>query len=289
MAGRCCLNCVYMCWDADRWLRSLAAGEPLVPRCANHPQWPGRLHEVSGTACPNYRPRAPEPAESDDTVRRIALANGRFAIVDAADYEWLSQYKWFLVGNGYAARREKGKTILMHREIMQAPEGMVVDHIDGNPMNSRRANLRTCTSAENMHNTAKRTGATSRFKGVYFNRRVGKWCARIQFKGKDFWLGYFDDELEAAHAYDRKAVELGIEFARLNFPEEWPPARRREVHAQWLRSTAGQEDKSPTLTKRRKPRAEERKTKSARATRHRARVTAPGTAARQGRRPVHTR
>jgi hypothetical protein len=230
MAGRSCLNCVYMCCDPDAWLRSLAAGEPLVARCANHPQWPGQLREVPGTACPNYRPKAAEP-EGD--VKRIPVGHGLYVYVDAADYEWLSRYKWSLCGNGYAARREKGKTILMHRQIMQAPEGMVVDHIDGNPINTRRANLRTCTYAENICNTAKRAGATSKFKGVYFYTRVGKWCARIQFKGKDFWLGYFDDEVEAARAYDRKAVEVFGEFARPNFPEEWPAERRREVHAQW--------------------------------------------------------
>ncbi len=256
MAGRCCLNCVYMCWDADRWLRRLAAGEPLVPRCANHPQWPGRLHEVSGTACPNYRPKGTQPAGD---IRFIPVGDGLYTYVDAADYEWLSKYKWSCNSSGYAARRDKGKLIFMHRQIMQPPEGMFVDHIDRNKLNNCRANMRNCTREENLRNQGKRRGSTSRFKGVYFFAKSGKWCARIRFKGEVFWLGCFDDEIEAARAYDRAAVELGIEFAALNFPKEWPPERRREVHAQWLRSTAGQEDKSPTLTKRRKPRAKRRK------------------------------
>ncbi|MEN6337259.1 MAG: AP2 domain-containing protein [Phycisphaerales bacterium] len=69
----------------------------------------------------------------------------------------------------------------------------------------------------------------SRFKGVWFEKRVGKWRATIHIKGKSIWIGHFATEEEAARAYDRRAVELFGEFARLNFPEEWPAERRAEV------------------------------------------------------------
>jgi hypothetical protein len=207
-------------------------GWPTGPLCSNHPDAPGQLHQVSPSGiCRNYRPRPPAPAQPQDTIRRIAMAGGQSVLVDAADYEWLNRHTWFCIAPGYAARHEKGKTIFMHREIMNPPKGMVVDHIDGNKQNNCRSNLRICTRQENMQNRAKPIGRTSRFKGVYYKKDRRKWCAKVYLNGGPFWLGYFDDEVEAARAYDRKAVELFGEFARLNFPEEWPPERRQEVYA----------------------------------------------------------
>jgi hypothetical protein len=253
MAERTCLKCVYVRCDPGEWLRRLAKGEPLVPKCANHPWWPGELHEVPGTPCRNYRPKPPEPSAD---IKRIPLGHGQYAYVDAADYEWLSQWNWHLYGRGYAVRSAKGKTIFMHREIMKPPKGMVVDHIDGNPRNCYRSNLRICTRTENARNRAKQAGASSQFKGVWWDRRVRKWCVAIQFEHQDIWLGYHNDEVEAARAYDRAAVELFGVFARPNFPDEWPPDRRQEVHAQWLKNNAGKAGKkSKPKGKRGSPRA----------------------------------
>ena len=81
-----------------------------------------------GRVCRNYRPRPPEPAGD---ARRIPLGDGLYAYVDAADYDWLSQWTWSSV-NGYAARNEKGKLLYMHRQIMQAPPGKIVDHFNHN-------------------------------------------------------------------------------------------------------------------------------------------------------------
>ena len=121
----------------------------------------------------------------------------------------------------------------MHRQIMQAPKGMVVDHADGNKANNCRFNLRVCTRQENQGNMQKQHGAYSRFKGVSYSKRRGKLFAQCDFGGNHRWLGFFDDEVEAARAYDRAAVEECGEFARVNFPREWPPQRRAEVHALW--------------------------------------------------------
>jgi hypothetical protein len=232
MAERTCFNCLYCCCDPCLWLRLLSWGEPILPQCANHPQWPGQLHEVPGVPCRNYRPRPATPR--GDGVRMIPLTDGCYAYVDAADYEWLNQWAWHLE-DGYALRCDKGKRgkrILMHRQIMQPAKGMVVDHIDGNKANNCRVNLRVCTCSENSRNHRKRSDSFLAYKGVFYDKRRHKWGARCQYRRDRIWLGYFDNEVEAARAYDRKAVELFGEFARLNFPREWPPQRRAEVYTQ---------------------------------------------------------
>jgi hypothetical protein len=229
MAGQHCDNCVYLVCDPELWNRLMWRGESIVPRCANHPFWPGQLHDVPGVACRNYRPKSILP--EGDNVRMIPLGDGFYAYVDAADYDWLSKDKWHLL-NGYASRKEKRRTVYMHREITQAPADMVVDHFDANRTNNCRLNLRVCTPAENHANQRKQNGASSRFKGVFYSKQRHKWCAKCWFGGRQHMLGFFDDEAEAARAYDRKAVELFGEFARLNFPEEWPLQRRQEIYAQ---------------------------------------------------------
>lgn len=221
MARRACYDCVYVRVDPDGWLRSLAAGEAVLPKCANHPQWPGQLREVPGRPCANFRARLAAP-ENGGAVKRIALSDGQYALVDAADYEWLNAYHWHLCSGGYAARSEKGKRILMHRQIMDPPQGMVVDHIDGNRANNCRSNLRVCTRAENQRNQRKQRGSASGYKGVGYLKGSDRCHAKLVFEGKTIWLGHFDNEVEAARAYDRAAVECFGEFAHLNFPEEWP-------------------------------------------------------------------
>jgi len=274
MAERTCLNCMYVSCEPGVWLRCLAAREALVPKCANHPRWLGQLRDVPGVPCRNYRVK---PVEPTGDVKRIPLGHGQYAYVDAADYEWLSQWTWHLFASGYAVRREKGKTIFMHREIMQAPKGKLVDHIDGNPRNSYRSNLRICSRAENVCNTGKRAGVTSRFKGVSLERRTGKWCALVYFRRRRIRLGTFADEVEAARTYDRAAVERFGVFARPNFLEDWPVERRHEVHAQWLKANGRQKGANPKAQRARKPGGKRRRATPARATRRKSRAAASKT------------
>jgi hypothetical protein len=207
---------------------SLSMGVATRPACANHPESLGRMRPAPcGGVCRNFRPKAATPKGQ---VKQIPLSDGFYAYVDAADYEWLSQWVWGL-HNGYAGRYKKGKLVFMHREIMQPPKGKIVDHKNRNKLDNTRDNLHVCTQQENTRNTGKRNGTSSRFIGVHYHKSAGKWCAAIHFEGKHIHLGLFTDEVEAARAYDRKAVELFGEFARLNFPEEWPAKRRRSLCA----------------------------------------------------------
>ena len=93
----------------------------------------------------------------------------------------------------------------------------IVDHIDGDPTNNRRSNLRNCTQHQNSMNSRKRKNdASSKYKGVSWDKGRKKWRAYINLMRKQLFLGRFDNELEAARAYNDKAVELYGEFAHLN-------------------------------------------------------------------------
>jgi len=230
-----CHTCIYAHWDRGLWMRSLGSGWPARPTCGNQPDSPGRMKECPhGRVCRNYRPRPPVP--TGDAVKMIPLGEGLYAYVDAEDFEWLNQWHW-RAHDGYAARQEKrnGKrtVVFMHRQIMKSSPGKVTDHINGNKFDNTRANLRNVTRQQNTHNKSKHAGGTSIYKGVSYDKRCHKWLARIYFAKEYYYLGSFATEVEAARAYDYKAVELFGEFARLNFPEEWPAERRAEVHAQW--------------------------------------------------------
>ncbi|MHC4679486.1 MAG: AP2 domain-containing protein [Planctomycetota bacterium] len=171
--------------------------------------------------CANFHPSRAADARNG-SPRRIPLTRGKFAVVDAEDYPRLSQYMWFAEGtdkNCYAVRKAGGKSIKMHRDIMRASDHLVVDHIDHNGLHNRKRNLRLCTFAENCRNTRRTATSSSKYKGVHWRKRTKKWAAAIRFENKTRHLGYFDNELDAARAYDEAARRLHGDFASLNFPE----------------------------------------------------------------------
>jgi hypothetical protein len=115
---------------------------------------------------------------------------------------------------------ERRNVYLHHFIIGDPPPGMVVDHINGDRLDNRRANLRFCTLAQNKQNSRPYRGGTSRYKGVSWKRTgkgTGKWLARIRVDGKDIHLGFHKEEEEAAKAYDTAAIRYYGEFARTNF------------------------------------------------------------------------
>ena len=152
----------------------------------------------------------------------IPLTQGKFAIVDAEDYDWLSRYKWHACKSRstfYAARRKGHTSAAMHRQIMYPPEGLVVDHIDHNGLNNRKNNLRICTNSQNLLNRRIRPDCKSRYKGVIWNAHARKWVAKVGLGGVRHHLGCFEREIDAAKAYDKAAKKYHREFACLNFPE----------------------------------------------------------------------
>lgn len=164
-----------------------------------------------------------------NNTKEIPLTRGLVAIIDAEDYEIVNQYKWCAVQAGRSKEvfraatsigtRKNRKWIKMHRLIMFAKKDQDVDHIDGNPLNNTRSNLRLATRHQNCMNKKKSPNRSSKYKGVWWDTWNRKWRARISFKGRDISLGSFKDERAAARAYDKAAKLLFGEFARLNFFE----------------------------------------------------------------------
>lgn len=148
-------------------------------------------------------------------MKEIPLSKGLIALVDDDDFEWLSKFKWHALGGRYAANRKghKGTYRYMHKMITNFK---MTDHIDGNGFNNQKTNLRFATPSQNMCNRGLQKNSTSGFKGVSFNRNIGKYRAYIKINGHQKHIGYFSDIEKAAAAYNKKALELHGEFARLN-------------------------------------------------------------------------
>jgi HNH endonuclease/AP2 domain-containing protein len=141
----------------------------------------------------------------------IALTLGLFAA--------LSQWNWNTQGASHRlgatrTRKEDRKCIYMHREIMQAPDGIDVDHVDGNRLNNRRSNLRLATHQQNTFNKGPHRNNTSGIKGVSWHKRLKKWQVQLNVNGKRVGLGYFSEKAEAAKAYERAARKHHGVFAR---------------------------------------------------------------------------
>ena len=154
-------------------------------------------------------------------MKLIPLTQGKFAQVDDADFEWLSQWKWHFNGR-YAARRDydgvlrgtKGKMVFMHRQINKTPAGFDTDHRDGNKLNNQRYNFRTVTEHQNGMNISPWHG--NKYKGFYFDKKRNVFQVRIKYMYKFIYLGHRETELDAALLYNEGALKYHGEFARLN-------------------------------------------------------------------------
>ena len=167
------------------------------------------------------------------SFRKIPLTQGKFAIVDPADYYRLAKFKWRLCRTKgkkvlYAERsirlpefpRKRGSgrysRTLMHHHLILPTDGYVVDHINGDGLDNRRANLRLATVAQNAWNSKKRN-PRSGYKGVWYAKDKHLWRAAIVCNRKRIHLGYFKSKTAAARAYDSAARKLHGKFANLNF------------------------------------------------------------------------
>jgi hypothetical protein len=165
-------------------------------------------------------------------MNKIELTQGKFAIVDAEDFDRVNQFKWCYNKNGkYHGYAQRGqyigmkdgkriqKHIIMHRFIMGVEDSKVhVDHINHDTLDNRKSNLRLCTNSENMMNMIARKGGSSKYKGVCKIRGNGvrPFKSGIVLNQKRIYLGYFATELEAAIAYNKAALHYFGEFALLN-------------------------------------------------------------------------
>jgi hypothetical protein len=162
-------------------------------------------------------------------VKTIPLTQGKEALVDDCDYEYLVQWKWQFQREGhrrtgYAVRiqrtGEKRSHLCMHR-LVATRSGLVIDgkqldHVDGDGLNNCRGDLRVSTTSQNHANRRRNRNNTSGFKGVTWNKRWKKWVAQIEVAGQNLYLNGFDDPRDAARAYNEAALEHFGEFACLN-------------------------------------------------------------------------
>lgn len=153
--------------------------------------------------------------------KEILITKGQKALVDDELFDELMKFHWHTSkGNGgfYAARRIGSRIAFMHKLVINMDiKGVEVDHINGNTLDNRRSNLRPATRQENARNGKKHGSGSSQYKGVTWDANRHKWRAQIRVvPGNTKYLGRYDDEKEAALAYNQAAQYYFREFARLN-------------------------------------------------------------------------
>ncbi len=142
---------------------------------------------------------------------------------DKEDYNLIKDFTWNIAGQKkkYVVTHEKDSVhkLRLHVFLMSPPKGYIVDHINGDTLDNRKQNLRICTIQENNFNSSKKSGA-NKYKGVYFYPKTNKYVTFIQYNKKQKNLGYYLTENDAARAYNKKAIELFGEYAKLNIIDE---------------------------------------------------------------------
>jgi hypothetical protein len=183
-------------------------------------------------------------------MREIQLTQGKVALVSDKDYKYLIQWKWharrskhdktYYASRGTCMKGKKG-VLSMHRVVMNAQKGQMVDHIDRNGLNNQRENLRFCTHGQNRVNAFTSTPKTSKYVGVHLSTQGKKgksyiytcWVASITKDNKFQRIGNYKTEDEAALAYNIKAIEYFGEFANVNKVPEGTVINKKTVHS-WI-------------------------------------------------------
>lgn len=150
-------------------------------------------------------------------MKSIPLPCGREVLVDDADYNSLSRYRWWYSGKGYARRTERNATgrttFYMHRELMQCPDHLQVDHVNGNGLDNRRKNLRICTRSQNGSHRTHVPYGVSGYLGIAWRRDRSKWQATITVDHRTVYLGIFVDLCEAVRIRDEASSRMCGVFA----------------------------------------------------------------------------
>jgi hypothetical protein len=161
-------------------------------------------------------------------MKEIKLTQNQIAFVDDEDYDFLLQWKWcsyfspitktyYAIRNSRINEKIKRINIYMHREIMETNKILFCDHINHDTLNNQKYNLRNCIFINNMQNKKLYKNSTTLYKGVIFDKETGKYRSRIGIDNRKIHIGRFSSAIDAAMAYDKKAIELYGEFAHTNF------------------------------------------------------------------------
>lgn len=151
----------------------------------------------------------------------IQLTQGKSAVIDAEDVHLVSGFDWTVMNSArtsYAKRNDwcggKQKSVLLHRVVFGAADGVRVDHRDGDGLNCRKSNLRQATYKQNNLNTRGHIDSKTGLKGVSKHSLCNKYRAEIQIGGKKKYLGMFETAAKAKAAYDLANAQIHGEFGR---------------------------------------------------------------------------
>ena len=181
------------------------------------------IKDIQDKALKEHYEKPIERNEMDQAVIHLRNINQEIVgtcIVDDKYWHELALYKWSKNPGGYAQTDINKKPLTMHCFLMQKiqTETDVVDHINNNRLDNRMSNLRSVTSAINAHNKMKREGCSSQYIGV--SKKKNSWQAQISYDGVHMFLGSFDNEIDAAKAYNERAIFYYKECANLNIIED---------------------------------------------------------------------
>jgi hypothetical protein len=138
---------------------------------------------------------------------------GKIYLVDKEYGLLFEHFEWYIGHNGYLQTKNNGKVLRYHSMIMDCPRGMVVDHINRNPYDNRKSNLRVCTQESNSRNKGPLKG---KYKGVSWAEHTKRYRATVRFNGKQKHLGYYETEEEAAKAYNNFVEDNFDQYAYRN-------------------------------------------------------------------------
>lgn len=163
-----------------------------------------KTHKYSKCNCNKLKPNI---YEEHDNYYKVFLNqdDNRFFLIDKEDYPIVSQYKWCLDHDNYIVNKEiKLHNFVYDKEISN---GYIIDHINGNPFDNRKSNLRLCTHSQNSCNQRLNIKNTSGHKGVWFDKKHNKWCASIKVNNKNIWLGRYDEFKDAVKVRENAEQE----------------------------------------------------------------------------------